>query len=201
MAHFNAPKFYNELENNTIQRYNTVVASSFGIAIAIFVAFASLGFATFGKNCLGFILSNYSTKDSLIGLSRVMVSISLISTYPLVFSGCRDGALDLFGIPKENRTPTLLNNLSYILLTFITIAALLVKDLSFVLSFGGATLGNALIYIFPALMFRKVVKDMGDKASTSLKREVYFASFSGLLGLVMGAIGANMAIQSQSGSH
>jgi len=201
MAHFNAPKFYNDLENKTVERFNTVVASSFGISIAIFITFAAFGFATFGKSSLGFILSNYSTKDSLIGLSRVMVSISLISTYPLVFSGCRDGALDLLNIPKDKRTPGLLNNLSYFLLTFITIAALLVKDLSFVLSFGGATLGNALIYIFPALMFRKLVQDLGEKASPALKGEVYFSSFSGLLGLVMGAIGASMAIQSQSGTH
>jgi amino acid permease len=29
MAHFNAPKFYVELKNNTLRRYNAVVASSF----------------------------------------------------------------------------------------------------------------------------------------------------------------------------
>jgi len=45
------------------------------------------------------------------------------------------------------------------------------KDLSFVLSFGGATLGNALIYIFPDLIFRKAVRQMGDKAIAELKVE------------------------------
>ena len=77
----------------------------------------------------------------------------------------------------------------------VTFAALNLTDLSFVMSFGGATLGNALIYVLPAIMFRKVVKDMGDDASPALKREVYFATFSGLLGVGMGAIGTTMALK------
>lgn len=36
MAHFNAPKFYNELENNTIDRFNKLVSVSFGTSIAFF---------------------------------------------------------------------------------------------------------------------------------------------------------------------
>ena len=80
MAHFNAPKFYNELENNTIARYNTVVSTSFGISIFIFAAATALGFGTFGKSSAGFILSNYSSKDTLISLSRIAVAFSLIFT-------------------------------------------------------------------------------------------------------------------------
>jgi amino acid permease len=48
MAHFNAPKFYLELENNTIARWNTVVASSFAISILFFIGIAAMGFSTFG---------------------------------------------------------------------------------------------------------------------------------------------------------
>ena len=69
------------------------------------------------------------------------------------------------------------------------------KDLSFLMSFGGATLGNALIYVLPAFMFKKVVKDMGESAPSSLKNEAYFASFSALLGIVMGSIGSIMSVK------
>merc|ERR1719401_758050 len=34
MAHFNAPKFFTELKDNTIKRYNTVVGTSFGISFS-----------------------------------------------------------------------------------------------------------------------------------------------------------------------
>ena len=91
MAHFNAPKYYLELQNNTIERYNKVVSTSFGISIAIFIAIASLGFLTFGASSNGLILNNYSNKDTLMGLSRIAVAISIVFSYPLAFVGFRDG--------------------------------------------------------------------------------------------------------------
>ena len=199
MAHFNAPKFYNELENNTIERFNSLVFNSFGISIIFFSAVAALGFSTFGASSAGFILSNYSSKDSLIAFSRILVAFALIFTYPLVFTGCRDGFLSLMRVPKEKQTNEFLNKITLFLLTLVTFTAINLTDVSFVMSFGGATLGNALIYVLPAVMFRKVVKDMGDKASPALKSEVNFATFSGLLGIGMGIIGATMALKGAGG--
>ena len=195
MAHFNAPKFYNELENNTLARFNTLVGTSFAVSILFFATATALGFATFGKSSAGFILSNYSSKDGLIGISRIAVAFALIFTYPLVFVGCRDGFLSLLKVPKEKQTDAFLRTLTISLLTLITIAAINLKDLSFVMSFGGATLGNALIYVFPALMFNSVVKKMGDTAPAAMKKETYFATFSLLLGVGVGAIGATMAVK------
>ena len=115
--------------------------------------------------------------------------------YPLAFSGCRDGFLDLAKVPMEKRTNGLLNKVTVGILSAITTLALLLKDVSFVLSFGGATLGNALIYVYPALMFKDAVKNMGDKATKGLKREVIFALGSAILGIAMGGIGAKMALK------
>lgn len=196
MSHFNAPKFYNELKDNTIKRFNILVGSSFAISIATFVVMAAFGFLTFGSASSGLILNNYSTKDTLMGLSRVAVAVSLVFSYPLAFAGCRDGILDLAKVPAEKRTNSLQNKVTVAALSAITGLALVAKDLSFVLSFGGATVGNALIYIYPALMFRGAVKKMGDKASASLKREVKIAMANAGLGLGMGLIGAKMAIKS-----
>jgi amino acid permease len=98
MAHFNAPKFYTELKNNTVPRYLQVVSSSFGISIGLFAAMASLGFLTFGANCSGLILNNYSTKDTLMSISRIAVALSIVFSYPLAFVGARDGVLDVFKV-------------------------------------------------------------------------------------------------------
>ena len=65
--------------------------------------------------------------------------------------------------------------------------------------FMGATLGNALIYVFPALMFRRMVENMEDKVKqASLKNEVTFAMCTCYLGVIMGVIGAGMSIKSLS---
>mmetsp|Transcript_9105 Transcript_9105/g.12636 ORF Transcript_9105/g.12636 Transcript_9105/m.12636 type:complete len:509 (-) Transcript_9105:336-1862(-) len=195
MAHFNAPKFYIELKDNTIERYNKVVSSSFAISILIFAVVAALGFLTFGSASSGLILNNYSTKDTLMSFSRIAVAISLVFSYPLAFTGARDGILDLLNIAPKDRTDSLQNKVTLTILSAVTALALKLKDVSFVLSFAGATLGNALIYVYPALMFRKAVKNMGEKATSGLKTEVKAALGSACLGVVMGAIGAVMAVK------
>lgn len=195
MAHFNAPKFYVELKNNTIKRYNTVVMSSFGISIAIFVGIAAFGFLTFGSTSDGLILNNYSNKDSLMSFSRIAVAISIVFSYPLVFVGTRDGLFDLANVAIDKRSNSLVNNVTLATLAAITFAALKVKDLSFVLSFGGATVGTALIYVFPALMYRKVVQSLEDNVTSAQRGEVVFALFTAMLGLGMGVIGTKMSLE------
>jgi hypothetical protein len=119
-----------------------------------------------------------------------------MNRYPLAFVGVRDGLLDLMNVEAKDRTNSKLNKLTVGILSVVTFFALKVKDLSFVLSFGGATLGNALIYVYPALMFRGAVRKMGDKASNALKREVNVAMASAGLGVTMGVIGTKMALKS-----
>jgi len=114
-------------------------------------------------------------------------------SYPLAFVGVREGLLDLFQVKK--RTNKVYNTVTISALSAVTYAALKIKDVSFVLAFAGATLGNALIFVFPAAMFRSTVKKMDD-ASPQLKREAKFAPFMAAAGIIMGAIGGSMAIRS-----
>lgn len=193
MAHFNAPKFFIELKDNTIKRYNTVVGTSFGISIFLFALIGALGFLTFGSASSGLILNNYAATDGLMSLSRFAVAFSIIFSFPLAFVGARDGWLDLLKVPMEKRTDSVLTKTTLAILGGITLIATQLKELAFIMSFAGATLGNALIYVYPSLMFRAAVKKMGDKASKGLKREVPFAMFSALLGVGMGAVGTKMA--------
>jgi len=196
LAHYNAPKYFNELKDNTVKRFNTVVATSFAVSSLTFIGVASLGFLTFGSNSAGLILNNYATGDVLASLSRIAVAVSIVFSYPLTFVGIRDGLLDLASVPEEKRTNPLLDKLSVAILAAVTGLALKVKDLSFVLSFGGATLGNAIIFVYPVCMFVKAVRDLGDKASASLKKEVPLAISIAATGIGLGIIGTKMALKS-----
>ena len=193
MSHYLAPKFYLELQNNTIARFKTVVHNSFFISTIFFAAIASLGFLTFGASCSGLVLNNYSTKDALMSMSRVAVVVSLLTSYPLAFTGARDGVLDLVGVPPAQRSPKLLNTLILILLAGVTLCAHSVRDLSLIFSLGGATWGNAVIYLFPTYMFVQCAKKMPE-----LKKEIPLATATGFLGLFMGIIGAVKSLESAS---
>jgi hypothetical protein len=118
----------------------------------------------------------------------------LSSRYPLAFTGCRDNLLEMLKVPKEERTDAKLNNITFIILTCVTAVALKITDLSFIMSFGGATLGNALIYVYPAIMFNSAVKNLGEDATTAQKMEVYVAFTFAAMGIGMGCIGAKQAL-------
>jgi len=190
MCHFNSPKFYRELKDNTIPRFNRLVAMGFGVAILISATVAAVGFATFGKACDGFVLNNYAENDVWIGLSRIAVSVSLIFSYPISFQGLRDGVLDMVGTPLDERTDAVLNQSTLILLTLVTIAATLLTDVSFVVAFGGATLGNLLVYIFPALMFGIVTP--GARVPSAIL---------GITGVIFGVIGSILTLKGTGGAH
>lgn len=168
-----------------------MVSWSFGISILLMGYITSIGFLTFGKSCSGLILNNYSTNDLWISASRVAVAVSLVFSYPLAFVGMRDGVLDLSKVPFEKRTNSLVNSLTIGILGILTLLACILTDVSFVLSFGGATLGNALTYVYPALMYAAINK----KQARNENLGVFVASASAVLGTVMGIIGANMAVQ------
>ena len=190
MAHFNAPKFYLELKNNTLARYNQVVSWSFGISIVLMSLMTAVGFLTFGQSCSGLVLNNYAKGDVLMAGSRIAVAVSLVFSYPLAFVGCRDGILDLLSIPHSKRTPDYLNVLTVALLSVLTVLACTLKDVSFLLTLAGATLGNALSYLYPAVMYFAVVKKQHRREPFGVSTAVTMA----ILGVVFGVIGAKMAL-------
>jgi len=103
--------------------------------------------------------------------------------------------MDALHIPSIKRTDAYLNKLTIILLAVITAGAVVLDDVSFVLSLSGATLGNALTFVMPALMWRKLVQGMGEEASVGMRNEVNFTNFSCLVGIVMGILGTHMALK------
>jgi len=189
IAHFNAGKYLAELKDNTLGRFNQVIAWSFGAAITLYSIITAVGFLTFGAASNGLILNNYSNKDLIMSFSRIAVAISVTGSYPLLFDGTRDGLLDLFKVPKEKRDNALLNKYTFGILALTTFAASKLTDLGLVASIGGATFGTALVFIYPAIMFLKLQAKRGKKGSI----ESNICKLIAILGVVMGAIGTKLA--------
>jgi amino acid permease len=188
MAHYNAPKFYWELRNHSVERYNTVVRYSFTGAIFLMAVTAATGFLTFGGACNSLILNNYAASDSLMSLSRFAVTVSLCSSYPLAFVGVRDGLLDLCKVPTAKRNGKLFNPLLTLgLLSVITVGAHNLKDIGIILALGGATWGNFVIYLAPAFMVLSAARQ--EKYRSELRPLVPRAMTIGIIGLGLGLIG------------
>lgn len=152
ISHYNAPKFFAELKNTSMPRFNKVVGLAFAASIATFCFMMSTGFLTFGKSTLGFVLNNYASGDTLVSFARLAIGLALLTGYPFTFSALREGILDLANIKEEEKRSNALRPLTVGLLTIVTGLAIVLRDVGFVVSISGAMFGAALMFVVPAMM-------------------------------------------------
>uniref|UniRef100_A0A7S3AUI9 Amino acid transporter transmembrane domain-containing protein n=2 Tax=Haptolina ericina TaxID=156174 RepID=A0A7S3AUI9_9EUKA len=93
-----------------------------------------------------------------------------------------------------------------LLLVTVNGAALFVKNLGLVVSLGGAILGSALVYIYPALMSivhnrRKAIaaRASGSTLPLSQRIESFGCYVLAVLGCFLSAVGAVMSLKSAGG--
>ena len=166
---------------------------SFFLACVTYMIISSLGFLTFGQHSSGFILDNYSYRDTWASLSRFGVALSVIFAYPLLFHGGRDGLLALLG-ETSIQDGSKSRIVSVLLLLLITILAITINDLTFVLSFSGATLSAAIIYIFPPMMFQSLVLNCTCMKTYVGNSEIKRSQAMMYLGATLGLCGAIVTI-------
>merc|ERR1712113_868263 len=136
---------------------------------------------TFGASSHGFILNNYSTLDPLATVARLAVSASVICTFPLAFTGLRDGVMSLSGLPSTNMA---FRSTILALLAAITALALAIHNVAFVVNLGGAIFGALLTYIFPSLL---LLRKCCLRAS-SVEARFAWVTIGG--GVLLGALGS-----------
>ncbi|CAE7940934.1 glcK [Symbiodinium sp. KB8] len=185
MAHYNAPKFYAQLQEKSVPKFAVLVCMAYGLALVVFVAFGMCGFALFGYDSEGNILKNYGFGPEVM-LAWLSMGFSVAFTYPLVFSGFRDSCASLlsgFGIAESSSF-----RLSF---TLVAVAATILGGTIFsnvaqVNGVKGAILSPCLAFIYPAAIhLRSTAKDKDAPASlVAMRRGSYAAPLVTLSGLV-----------------
>lgn len=132
----------------------------------------------------------------LAKLCRLAIGASIVFGYPLTFVGIRDGVLNLAGVKNPSERAQTLTTLA--LLTVVSTLAVFLRDVGFVVSFGGALLGSAIIYIFPAIIF---IKTMAQKVKSgeiletaAVRNEVALNKGIAGIGVLMAIIGASVSV-------
>ena len=131
----------------------------------------------------------------------------IIFGYPLTFVGFRDGALEVAGVGgKDGQVSQKTKDISTVLgLAFFTVAGTFIRNLGLVSSVGGALLGSAIIYIFPALSYIKAVgmglTDDGKAVGTGIytknesAMEVLVNKFIAVLGVFLAVVGVTVSLK------
>lgn len=204
LAHYNAPKFYDELAapaGEKLKKFNLAVGGGFGLAAVLCGAIMSVGFLTFGGSAQGLILNSYATADPLAFLARLGIGLSVLFSYPLLFLGLRQGVLQLLKLDGMSNKVHRISTIA--IMAAINGAALFVKDLGLVTALGGAILGSVLVYIMPALMHltssSKARKASGKKQGALDKADTAASYGTILLGIVLAILGAGTTLRGAGG--
>mmetsp|Transcript_46653 Transcript_46653/g.141351 ORF Transcript_46653/g.141351 Transcript_46653/m.141351 type:complete len:551 (-) Transcript_46653:129-1781(-) len=197
LVHFSAYDFYSDLEDNSLKRFGLLSLLGFGGTCAISIVMMSLGFLTFGGNSAGLILNNYSTQDIGATMCRVVMAISLVGSYPIFFRGIKSAFIDLF-YKNKDITDHFSSTLTNILLASLTGLSLVLKNAGFMVSFVGAVMGSAIIYIFPPIMYLKSssrrIKQGSMRKSKRVILEQAVCKLLICLGALMGVIGGTVTV-------
>merc|ERR1711924_407818 len=102
-----------------------------------------------GAASQGLILNSFAGSDKLANAARALVGVAVACTYPLLFKGVREGYFDIAKVSPANqekqRTPA-----TVAMVALTVLAGIKITDLGFVVAFGGAILGSAIIYVIPS---------------------------------------------------
>ncbi len=120
--------------------------------------------------------------------------------YPFPFTALKEGVLDLMGVVGERRL-SVQSPLTVALLAVITGMAIVLKDVGFVVSFGGALFGCMLMLVVPAYMNIRNVKAKAGYYGLSRGDKVEITMSYGLLttGLLMTVLGVGISVLNQMG--
>jgi amino acid permease len=199
VAHFLAPKFYAELKDTSMPRFNAVVGAAYAFSIVMFMFMMAVGFVTFGGASSGFILNNYAGSDGLASLARLAIGGALVTSFPFTFSALRDGVMELFKWTPEQRSRSSLP-VTGGLFAVLTGLAIVLKDVGFVVSLSGALFGSAIMFIVPAIMNLCNANKMG--AATVRRMGLLETVFNKVMigsGVLMALLGAAISILRELG--
>ena len=191
IAHYNAPKFYSDLERRSPQRFDRVVLVAFSVLALLYTGVMVLGHLTFGDVTRSNLLLNYAEGDALAVLGRVATALSILFGYPLAFVGLRDSVGGLCRHWPQTlgwaAAPAARGPLTVGLVAAATTAAVLLTDIGLVVGLTGAVMGSAIVYVVPACIFLRAAELSGAKLPRATKAAatalVPLGAFLGVLGV------------------
>lgn len=158
MAHYNSPKFYADLQDNSLPRFGKLVLGAFGLALVVFTAFGFSGFALFGFDVEGNVLKNYGGGTQVM-LAWLGMAFSVVFTYPLVFSTFRESSTSFFnrlGFLSDPASPNFRLAFTVVAVALTAAGGSVLSNIALVNGIKGAVLSSCLAFIYPAAIHLKL---------------------------------------------
>lgn len=154
VTHHEALLLYKGLEDNKPQTWENITHYSMTTSLLCLLMIAVPGYLTFYDDTKDNILLNYSIRDPVMTVSRLMFGLTMILTFPLEHFVARSVALDLVNLVIKRGSQTL----KWVITTFVLVLssaaiATMTRDLGAVLTLTGGVCASTLAYIMPGLLY------------------------------------------------
>jgi len=157
IAHYNAPRFYQEMQNRSIPKFAKAVAIATTMCGSVYIAVGILGYLRFGSKTASDVLKSFTSATALpVVFGRLAMSGVVMFTFPLAFNAHRLSA----GALLKSWAPSfdLSRQSHFQLLTSVLLIALFIPgseldNIGVVLDYKGAILGGCIAFAFPAWIF------------------------------------------------
>jgi sodium-coupled neutral amino acid transporter 11 len=159
LSHYNGCKYYRELSHHTPAKLWDCTAKAMVLSSLVFAICAFAGYSTFGESSDGVILNNYAEDDQVINVARIGMGLSIIASFPLMFSGLREAVMTL--LERTGADLVLVwqqDLLSVVMLFMILSIALFLTDAGLVVGVVGAVCGSSIIYVIPSVLYAGAIE-------------------------------------------
>lgn len=154
--HYNAPRYYQELEGRGPVKAKALVAGSLSLCWFVYIISSTCGYLTFGAETSGNILLNY-VPSTTVALAQLGLVLHVFTSYPLVFNSWRR-SFHALAFPSRPLSQTRLYLYTSIGVSLTVFVGWLLPEIETVMGYNGSVFGAWIVYVFPALMNLKLRK-------------------------------------------
>mmetsp|Transcript_11127 Transcript_11127/g.68494 ORF Transcript_11127/g.68494 Transcript_11127/m.68494 type:complete len:459 (+) Transcript_11127:149-1525(+) len=154
--HYNAPRYYQELEGRGPIKAKALVAGSLSLCWFVYIISSTCGYLTFGAEASGNILLNY-VPSTTVALAQLGLVLHVFTSYPLVFNSWRR-SFHALAFPNRPLSQTRLYLYTSIGVSLTVFVGWLLPEIETVMGYNGSVFGAWIVYVFPALMNLKLRK-------------------------------------------
>eukprot|EP00927_Polykrikos_kofoidii_P080297 TRINITY_DN77166_c0_g1_i1.p1 TRINITY_DN77166_c0_g1~~TRINITY_DN77166_c0_g1_i1.p1 ORF type:complete len:432 (+),score=48.06 TRINITY_DN77166_c0_g1_i1:42-1337(+) len=159
-AHYNVPRYYQEMSQRSVGRFAAVAATAFGSMFVLYAASSACGYDTFGKNTEGNLLLNYETGyGAPVFVARLSLAVMTVAAYPLAVHFVKSTIWTITGADAatqpfwKSQFP-----ITSALVVATLLVALSIPKVEVVLGYKGSLIGTFVMYVFPALIHKRLHK-------------------------------------------
>ncbi|KAI7903321.1 transmembrane amino acid transporter protein-domain-containing protein [Cokeromyces recurvatus] len=146
---------YLSQKNQSLGSWKITSYLSTFISWFVSIAFAAIGYLSFGKDATSNIFSSFPADDHVINVGRFALGLSMVLTVPMAFFPARDAIQKTIGFETIGHQPTPMQHYSVTVILFAVflILGIQINSLGKVYSVVGGVASSFLAYIIPGFAY------------------------------------------------